>query len=343
MKRINNFKKMVSGAAAVALAITFTGSCFAYEDNGNTYEWQTGENGKCYWYENGVRQGTYDDPKGVLGDGTIRGREIYDAESDGWYWLDSIYDGAKAVGKEVWMPYIYQDEDNWDDAKKAEVAAESGAMSECVLRAITEKSGKWVRYDENGKMLKGLVRIENELASLYPEQAGNVYYYDEQTGLMAKGTVRFDGVDHYFDETTGCMTGANMDQYRERFIDEANRIRKEMGFGSLETSDELNSIATRLAEESITNGYAGGQTLADGTPVVSMYGVNRYSRIFQHRTFYKGVITGDTGEFMDYFLSDYSDSPLWYEDVSKVGIGIYCSIDTDYNVYTELFLSVVKD
>ena len=39
--------------------------------------------GKSYWYENGVKQGTYDDPNGVMGDGTVRGREIYDAASNG--------------------------------------------------------------------------------------------------------------------------------------------------------------------------------------------------------------------------------------------------------------------
>ncbi len=62
--------------------------------------------GKSYWYEGKVRQGTYDDPQGVLGDGTVRGREICDmsqkddAGQDGvWFWLDSVYNGAKATGK----------------------------------------------------------------------------------------------------------------------------------------------------------------------------------------------------------------------------------------------------
>ncbi len=55
------------------------------------YEFRTGYDGKSYWYEDGVRQGTYDDPKGVLGDGVVRGREIYDPATDAWYWLDSVY------------------------------------------------------------------------------------------------------------------------------------------------------------------------------------------------------------------------------------------------------------
>ncbi len=162
--------------------------------------------GKSYWYEHGVRQGTYDDKNGVIGDGTIRGREIYDPESDGWYWLDSVYNGAKAVGKEVWIPYIYQDEDSWDDAKKREIANESDAgMEDLVYTYMKEKTGKWVRYDENGRMLKGWVTIKGALATKYPDQAGNTYYYDNRTGLMAKGKVTIDGTEHFFDEITGIL------------------------------------------------------------------------------------------------------------------------------------------
>jgi uncharacterized repeat protein (TIGR02543 family) len=168
-------------------------------------EWEMID-GKSYWYENNVRQGTFDDPQGVLGDGTVRGREIYDPASDAWYWLDSIYDGAKACGKEVWMPYIYQDEDTWDDETKHNIAYESDeGMGEFVLNAINSKSGKWVRYDNEGKMLKGWVTIEGDLAAIYPNQAGNTYYYDNRTGLMAKGHVVIGGVEYYFDETTGVL------------------------------------------------------------------------------------------------------------------------------------------
>ena len=166
------------------------------------------QDGKLYWYEYGQKQGMAGDPKNII-DGQYhieRGREIYDPASDGWYWLDANNNGAKAVGKEVWMPYIYQDEDTWDDARKVSTAYESDSgMGECVLDAIRTKKGKWVRYDENGKMLKGWVTIEGELARLYPNQAGNRYYYDHRTGLMAKGWVTIDGARHYFDEETGVM------------------------------------------------------------------------------------------------------------------------------------------
>lgn len=162
-------------------------------------------NGKSYWFENSVKQGTYSDPQGVLGDGTIRGREIYDPTSDGWYWLDSCYEGAKAVSKEVWMPYIYQGNDNWGDEEIAMNAANSGDMAAQVTKAIKEKSGKWVRYDANGKMYKGWYTVKGADIALYPDQAGNTYYYDEMTGLMAKGIVNIGGKTYEFDSITGAL------------------------------------------------------------------------------------------------------------------------------------------
>ena len=167
------------------------------------------EGTRKYWYENGQRQGTYGDRKNVRDKnyGNIeRGREIYDPKSNGWYWLDAVYDGAAAYGKEVWMPYIYQDEDNWDDAEIRKNAnnADSG-MKDFTYQCMKNKSGKWVRYDENGKMLKGWVTITGTLARLYPDQAGNTYYYDHYTGLMAKGRVTIDGKSFYFDEVSGVL------------------------------------------------------------------------------------------------------------------------------------------
>ncbi|MBR1860936.1 MAG: hypothetical protein IJ796_03625 [Lachnospiraceae bacterium] len=186
---------------------SFTRQTYMFKVNFATIDfgWLS-EDGKSYWYEHGERQGTVDDPQGVWGDGTNRGREIYDSDSDGWYWLDAVYGGAKAVGKEVWMPYIYQDEATWGDEVKRNIAYESDeGMGECVLNAINNKSGKWVRYDENGKMLKGWVTIKGNLANIYPDQKGNTYYYDHRTGLMAKGWVTLNGTTYHFDETTGAL------------------------------------------------------------------------------------------------------------------------------------------
>ena len=147
----------------------------------------------------------YDDEQGVLGDGTVRGREIYDPDSDGWYWLDSVYDGAKATSKEVWMPYIYQNEKEWEYDEIAMNAGNSGDMADQVIQAIQERTGKWVRYDANGKMWKGWYTVDKNEAKIYPDQAGNTYYYDKMTGLMAKGYVTIDGEVYHFDETTGVL------------------------------------------------------------------------------------------------------------------------------------------
>ena len=126
--------------------------------NGSTggYTGWRSENGRDYWYENGVKQGT-----------TGRGKEIYDASSDAWYWLDAVDGGAKAVNKDV-----YQESDG----------------------------GKWVRYDENGHMIKG----ENC-------QNGNWYYFEPVTGAMIHGPWTLpDGRKVYYDLTTGIMQYGNV-------------------------------------------------------------------------------------------------------------------------------------
>ena len=164
-----------------------------------------GEDEKSYWYEEGVKQGTYDDPKCIYAMGALRGREIYDPVSDGWYWLDVVFDGAKACNKEVWMPYIYQDEAAWDDAEIEANANDSGSMKQQVIDFIKNGYGKWVRYDADGKMVKGWYTVEGADAEIYPDQVGNTYYYDFKTGLMAKGWQTIKGEDYYFNEVTGVL------------------------------------------------------------------------------------------------------------------------------------------
>ena len=155
-----------------------------------------------YWYEKGVRQGVKGDPKNIWAKGSERGREIYDPVSDGWYWLDAIYQGAKATNKEVWMPYIYQDEDKWNAKQIDAIASGSGTMASQVKRAIKNKEGKWVRYDENGKMYKEWYSVGN-YDNTYPTQRGNTYYYDKTTGLMAKGKTQIGTQWFNFDSVTG--------------------------------------------------------------------------------------------------------------------------------------------
>ena len=72
-------------------------------------------------------------------------------------------------------------------------------------RRLKNKKGKWIRYDADGKMLKGWVTIEGDLADIYPAEAGNTYYYDSVTGLMAKGKVTLKGVTYSFNEGTGAL------------------------------------------------------------------------------------------------------------------------------------------
>ena len=167
------------------------------------------EKGMKYWYEEGTRQGVYGDPKNIWDtkyDKLERGREIYDPNTDAWYWLDAVNNGAAAYGKEVWIPYIYQNEDTMTEAEKLENANKADAgMEDYIYQCMVNKYGKWVRYDENGAMIKGWVTIEGTLATIYPSQVGNTYYYDTMTGAMAKGYIVIDGVQYHFDEITGAL------------------------------------------------------------------------------------------------------------------------------------------
>ncbi len=224
-------KRLSVSALALATALSVLPAVPAAADDLHCVFVTRDSDGKQIWYENNVQQGTLEDPQGILGDGTNRGREIFDPATGEWYWLDAFrtddpnlisYDGAKAVGKEVWIPYVYQEElvqdasgfgrvanGIADETKIAELAAASKFdnvdMSGQVADAIRTKTGKWVRYDQNGAMMKGWVTINDTLAVYYPNQKGNTYYYDNKTGLMAKGWLVIDGIHYHFDETTGVM------------------------------------------------------------------------------------------------------------------------------------------
>ena len=170
--------------------------------------------GKKYWYENGYKQGTVDDPKCISFDGTVRGREVYDPESGNWFWLDADADGAGAVSKEVYVPYVYQDEDEHlnDDAWLSSICELSKYeepnqtdLSYKVYEAIVNKTGKWIRYTAAGEMIKGWYTVAGEEAEIYPDQAGNTYYYDVQTGLMVKGYATIDGIEYFFDPVSGVL------------------------------------------------------------------------------------------------------------------------------------------
>ena len=185
--------------------------------NNKNVAWEN-KKGKSYWYEkiNGrfEKQGMYGSVGNVSFDGFERGREIFDPCSNAWYWLDAVYEGAKAVNKEVFMPYIYSNENSFTYADIDIVANESNTytengitanMGEQVKKAILNHEGKWVRYDENGKMYKGWYTVQGKDASIYPNQVGNTYYYDYKTGLMAKGITNIGGTNFNFDVVTGAL------------------------------------------------------------------------------------------------------------------------------------------
>ena len=106
------------------------------------------------------------------------------------------------------MPYIYQNEDGMKEAELRENAnmADPG-MENYIYQCMKTKKGKWVRYDNNGKMIKGWVTIgkNNDLDKAYPTQVGNTYYYDKMTGTMAKGWLTIGGKNYHFDEQSGVL------------------------------------------------------------------------------------------------------------------------------------------
>ena len=128
------------------------------------------ENGNKYWYDNGVMAAD---------------KEVYDAETDAWYWFDS--NGVMATGKDVFIP---------DNADRTQ--------------------GKWVRYDENGGMIKGedcqngnWYRFDEKTGEMlkgwFTDAAGNRYYYNDITGCMEHGTVVIADVSYTFDAVTGIL------------------------------------------------------------------------------------------------------------------------------------------
>ena len=148
--------KQTSGVTTAT--VTFNGKDYTAKYGETVKNGWVEENGKKYWYEKGVKQGT-----------TGRGKEIYDPDSDAWYWLDAVQGGAMTVSKDV---YQESAAGQWADKP--------------------DGTGKWVRYDENGHMVKGWQQTENGL-----------YYFDLITGAMAKGTGDIDGVPCAFDKYTG--------------------------------------------------------------------------------------------------------------------------------------------
>ncbi len=95
-------------------------------------------------------------------------KAFYDPGTDAWYWADA--DGSIATGKDVFIPVSNDD----------------------------RSAGKWVRFDENSRMVKG-----------EDNRYGGWYYFDEASGEMAKGVRLVEGGDGwkwvYYDVISGQM------------------------------------------------------------------------------------------------------------------------------------------
>ena len=168
--------------------------------------------GKDYWYEAGKRQGY--DPNNAA----YRGKEIYDPASNAWYWLDNVQQGAKTVSKDV-----YQESEAGDWAENA------------------DGTGKWVRYDANGHMVKG-----------WDTNNDGTYYFDQVYGTMAKGIVTIDGNLYLFDVDTGVMQAsitASEEAMADRVIELVNQERTSRGLQPLLKHDGLMVAAAARAKE----------------------------------------------------------------------------------------------
>lgn len=163
MKNVKMWLGIICTVVAIGMATPAT--ILAAPPENGWYE----ENGAKYWYENGVRQG-YDENNEAY-----RGKEIWDPVTDAWYWLDNVQKGAVAVSKDVYQESLAGP---WGD-----YIGEDGA-----------RYGKWVRYDEEGHMIKG-----------WSENEEGIYYFDETYGTMAKGFATIGTKEYYFNRDTGVL------------------------------------------------------------------------------------------------------------------------------------------
>ncbi|MCD7835535.1 MAG: RICIN domain-containing protein [Lachnospiraceae bacterium] len=154
------------------------------------------ENGKSYWYDNGVM---------------ACDKEVYDPDTDAWYWFDA--DGAMATDKDVYIPtgtdrstgkWVRYDSNGWmikgEDYRYGGwywFDTVTGEMKKgfAYIPVDDASEGKWVYYDEiNGQMHHGESCID-----------GNWYYFDDVTGKMVHGEYQRNGSWYYYDVITGIM------------------------------------------------------------------------------------------------------------------------------------------
>ncbi len=153
--------------------------------------------GELYWLTNGIE---FEVEYGQPGDANYTGwyrnedviqwleagvavqnKRVYDSASDGWYWFDE--NGNMVTSREVYADGAWR----WLDA--------DGKMARSKDVFQTSSGGKWVRYNEDGEMIKG---------EDYRNDAW--YYFEPITGTMVKGPVILeDGRKVFYDTVTGQM------------------------------------------------------------------------------------------------------------------------------------------
>ncbi len=173
-------------------------------------------NGESYWYDNGVM---------------ARDKEVYDPQTDAWYWFDE--DGTMAKNKDVFIPvnssrtegkWVRYDNNGWmvkgEDYRYGGwywFDPTTGEMQKGFVHipVAGDPQGKWVYYDAvNGQMHHGESCIHGEwyyfddhtgkMVHGEYQRNGNWYYYDEITGIMAHGwTILPNGQSVYYNEITG--------------------------------------------------------------------------------------------------------------------------------------------
>ena len=202
---------------------------------GRNRVWEKQNNQNAFWYENGRRQG-YDPTNSEY-----RGREIYDPSSNAWYWLDSCYQGKRAAGKEVYIPYTIQGQDN---------------------------TGKWVRYDYDGRMIKGWFTVDGADIFDTPQLAGNRYYYNDITGAMHKGRLDTDGQIFFFDDVSGTLNAHSHDVNLTNHI--PDKVINVKSFGAVSGDSKDDTIAIRKAIDAVSSSsrtvyIPAGQYVIDAT------------------------------------------------------------------------------
>lgn len=124
--------------------------------------------GKRYWFDKDVQ---------------ARDKEVYDRQSDAWYYFDANGEMLKDTNKDLPGKTVRYDEHGHMVKGEKRIGnddyyfdMQTGAMARNKDVFLRAGKGRWVRYDGNGHMIKGREHCHN-----------GGWYYFEADGTMAKG------------------------------------------------------------------------------------------------------------------------------------------------------------